>query len=148
MYAVQLERAISEKQAKAAYLAINQLSSIITETNARFVKRATPAEVQRLHYLVRDLSFWQALGDEKMTRLRAAALREAWNDVSPLIRTRKQGEAVAEQFDALLLQASAAETTSQLTAILPELSNKLEQMDALFQAGNRTAGESGNQDDN
>lgn len=145
-YVVQLERAISEKQAKAAHLAINQLSSIITETNTRFAKRATPAEVQRLHQLVRDLSFWQAMGDEKMTRVRAAALREAWDEVSPLIRARKQGEAVAQQFDDLLSQTTAVETTSQLTSILPELHNNLDQMDSLFQAGGR--GDGGNQDEN
>ncbi|MFN7929627.1 MAG: hypothetical protein U0Y68_17110 [Blastocatellia bacterium] len=147
LYVVQLDRAISEKQPKDAHLAINQLLGIITETKTRFIKRATPAEVQRLHQLVRDLSFWQALGDEKMTRVRAAALREAWNDVSPLIRARKQGEAVAQQFDVLLSQTAAAESPSQLTPLLPELTNNLEQMDSLFQSsGGR--GESGNQDEN
>jgi hypothetical protein len=42
LYVVQLDRALSEKQPKAAQLAINQLTSIIGEANARFVKRATP----------------------------------------------------------------------------------------------------------
>lgn len=148
LYVVQLERAIEEKQTKAAHLAINQLQGIITEANARFVKRATPVEVQRLQHLVRELIFWQEAGDEKMIRVRAAALREAWNEVSPLIRNRKQGEALAEQFDSLLSQTSAAESSSQITPLLPELTNNLEQMDSLFQPGARTSSEVGNQDDN
>lgn len=148
LYVVQLERAINEKQTKSAHLAINQLLSIITEANTRFVKRATPAEVQRLHHLVREMAFWKEAGDEKMIRIRTAALREAWNDVSPLIRARKQGEAIAEQFDSLLMQATTADTTSRFTTLLPELNNNLEQIDSLFQHSPRTPGESGNQDDN
>ena len=91
LYVVQLERAIAEKHTKNATFAINQLASIINETNTRFVKRPTPVEVQRLHHLVREMSYWKEAGDEKMLRVRTAALYEAWNDVSPLVRSRKQG---------------------------------------------------------
>lgn len=148
LYVVQLERAINEKQPKAAHLAINQLMSIITEANTRFVKQATPVEVQRLHHLVREMAFWKDAGDEKMMRVRTAALREAWNDVSPLVRARNQGEVVAAQFDALLSQTTAAENTSQITFLLPDLNHSLEQMDSLFQSSPRTSGESGIQDEN
>ena len=149
LYVVQLERAIIEKHAKAAFLAINQLASIINETTARFVKRATPVEVQRLHHLVHEMTFWQAAGDDKMLRVRAAALREAWNNVGPLIRARKQGDVVAAQFDALLSQTTAAESASQLTLLLPELNHNLEQMDLLFEPNGSLPKESGgNQDDN
>jgi hypothetical protein len=97
-YVVQLEHAISEKQPKSANVAINQLTAIISEASARFVKHATPVEVQRLRYLVREVEFWKEAGDEKMLRVRLTALREAWTDVSPLVRTRKQGETMAQQF--------------------------------------------------
>lgn len=149
LYVVQLERAITEKHAKAASLAINQLSSIINETNTRFVKRATPMEVQRLYHLVREMTFWQAAGDEKMMRVRAAALREAWKDVSPLVRARKQGDVVAQQFDALLSQTTAAESSNQISLLLPELNHNLEQMDSLFEPNASLPQESsGNQNDN
>lgn len=148
LYIVQLERAIEEKQAKSAHLAINQLQSIITEATTRFVKRATPVEVQRLHHLVREMIFWQTAGDEKMIRIRVAALREAWNEVSPLIRTRKQGEILAEQFDTLLSQTESTDHPSYITTLLPELTTNLEQMDSLFQHSARPASETGNQDDN
>ncbi len=132
MYVVQLERAINEKQAKPAQIAVNQLIGIVGEANARFVPRAVPVEVQRLHHLARELALWKELGDERMLRTRSAALREAWNDVSSLVRTRKQGEAVALRFDALLAQMASADNTVKLGAVLPELSALLNQMDALF----------------
>ena len=144
LYAVQLERGISEKQAKTALLAINQLASIINEANTRFVKRAMPIEVQRLHHLVREMSFWKEAGDEKMLRVRTAALCEAWNDVSSLVRSRKQGESVAQQFDALLQQATTADTASQFTSLLPEINGQLGQIDSLFE---RSA-DGGKQDEN
>lgn len=148
LYVVQLERAVSEKQTKSANIAINQLVSIISETNARFIKRATPVEVQRLHHLVREIEFWKEAGDEKMLRIRTSALREAWNDVSPLVRARKQGEAVSQQFDELLSRAATVENPHEITALLPELTTNLEQIEALFQAGTRAPNDGNNPDGN
>jgi hypothetical protein len=83
-----------------------------------------------------------------MLRIRTEALREAWNDVSPLVRARKQGETLSQHFDTLLSQAAAAETPSQITPLLPELNRNLEQIETLFQPSAQTPNESGNQDDN
>lgn len=148
LYVVQLERAISEKHAKNAVFAINQLASIVNETNTRFVKRSTPVEVQRLHHLVREMSFWKDAGDEKMLRVRTAALYEAWNDISPIVRSRKQGEGVAQQLDGLLKQATTAETPGQINTLLPEISGQLEQVDSLFESRPGGTGDLGKQDDN
>ncbi len=133
LYVVQLERAISEKQAKPAQIAVNQLIGIVSEARARFVKRAAPVEVQRLHHLARELALWKDAGDERMWRTRMAALREAWSDVSPLIRARN--EAIALRFEALLGQVTAADNAARLAPVLPELNALLDQMDALFQVG-------------
>jgi hypothetical protein len=135
LYVVQLERAINEKQPKAAQIAVNQMIGIVGEAQARFVNRAAPAEAQRLHHLVRELALWKDVGDERMLRARIAALGEAWNDVSPLIRARKQGETVAQQFDQLLAQVRNADSAIKLTPLLPELNRLLDQIDALFQSG-------------
>lgn len=144
LYTVQLERAISEKQPKPAYLAINQLTGILSETQARFIKGATPVEVQRLRYLIREISFWHEVGDERMSRARIAALREAWEEASALVRARRQGEAVAQQFEALLARAAAAENISQVAATLPAFDQSLDRIEALFQSNTRATGESGN----
>lgn len=135
LYVVQLERAIHEKQAKAAQIAVNQLIGIVGEAQARFVQRAAPVEAQRLHHLVRELALWKDVGDERMLRARIAALGEAWNDVSPLLRARKQGEPLAQQFDLLLAQVRSAENATKLLPLLPELNTLLDQIDAQFQAG-------------
>ncbi len=135
LYVVQLERAINEKQAKPAQIAVNQMIGIVGEANARFVPRTAPVEVQRLHHLARELALWKELGDERMLRTRSAALREAWNDVSSLVRARKQGGAVALRFDVLLAQMTSADNAAKPGTVLPELNSLLSEMDALFQPG-------------
>jgi hypothetical protein len=131
LYVVQLERAIGEKQAKPAQVAVNQMIGIVSEAKARFVPRSTPVEVQRLHHLARELALWKDAGDERILRARIAALREAWNDVRPLIRPRN--ETFALRFEALLAQITSAETAAKLAPILPELNSLLDQLDAFFQ---------------
>ena len=133
LYVVQLDRAIEEKQAKSAQIALNQLRGIVAEAKARMVNRTAPVEVQRLHHLVRELALWKDVGDERMLRTRLGALREAWNDASPLIRTRKQSDTVAPRFEALLAQAVNAENAAKLVPLLPELNEELDQIDDLFQ---------------
>ncbi len=134
LYVVQLERAINEKQPKAAQIAVNQMIGIVGEAKARFVNHTAPVEVQRLHHLARELGVWKDVGDERMLRARIAALGEAWNDVSPLIRARKQGEAVARSFETLLVQVTSADSAGKLSPLLPELNTLLDQMDSLFQS--------------
>ncbi len=143
LYVIQLERAITEKQPKQANVAINQLSAIIGEFQARFVKRALPVEVQRLHHLIREISLWKDSGDEKMLHVRKAALNEAWNDVAPLVRAKRNGDEIAPQFGALLLQLMAAENGTKLNALLSDLKTGLEQIDALFVRKGQGAGENG-----
>ncbi len=145
LYVVQLERAISEKQAKPAQIAVNQMIGIVGEAKARFVPRSAPVEVQRLHHLARELALWKDAGDERMLRTRIAALREAWNDVRPLIRARN--ESVALRFEALLAHIASAETSAKLAPILPELNGALDQLDALFQPGALRDGTSPNSDE-
>ncbi|MBL8207524.1 MAG: hypothetical protein JNM09_25050 [Blastocatellia bacterium] len=135
LYVVQLERAISEKQPKTAQIALNQMIGIVSETRARFVNRAAPVDVQRLHHLARELTLWKDVGDERMLQARVAALGEAWNDVSPLIRARKQGEPLAQKLEAWLVQAQSAESPLKLAPLLPELNTLLDQIDVLFQSG-------------
>lgn len=142
LYVVQLERSISEKQPKTAQIAVNQMIGIVGEAKARFVNRTMPIDVQRLHHLVRELSLWKDVGDDRMLRARVAALGEAWNDVGPLIRARKQGEPVAQKFDSLLGQMRSADGANKLAPVLPELNPLLDQIDSLFQSGN--AKDSGN----
>ncbi len=144
LYVVQLERAINEKQAKPAQIAVNQMIGIVGEATARFVNRTAPVEVQRLHHLARELALWKDVGDERMLRTRMAALREAWNDVSSLVRTRKQGDVLAQKFEALLTQLAAADAANKLVSLLPELNLQLEQLDLLFQPS--TVREGGNPD--
>lgn len=133
LYVVQLERAIHEKQAKPAQIAVNQMIGIVGEANARFVPRSAPVEVQRLHHLARELTLWKDVADERMLQTRMAALREAWHDVSALIRTRS--ESIALRFDALLVQLASADNSNKVTPYLPELTALLDQIDGLFQPG-------------
>ena len=147
LYVVQLERAINEKQAKPAQIAVNQMIGIVGEATARFVNRTAPVEVQRLHHLARELALWKEVGDERMLRTRIAALREAWNDVSSLVRARRQGEAVALHFEAVLGQVASADNAGKLGPVLPELNAVLDQMDALFQPGSQREGSNPNSDE-
>jgi hypothetical protein len=145
LYVVQLERAINEKQAKPAQIAVNQMIGIVGEAKARFVPRSAPVEVQRLHHLARELALWKDMGDERMLRARIAALREAWNDVRPLIRTRN--EPFALRFETSLAQIASAETAAKLAPNLPELNSLLDQLDALFQPSASRDGRNPNSDE-
>ena len=131
LYVVQLERAIHEKQAKSAQIAVNQMIGIVGEANARFVPRSAPVAVQRLHHLARELTLWKDVADERMLQTRMAALREAWNDVSPLIRTRS--ESIVLRFEALLVQLAYADNSGKVAPLLPELTALLDQIDGVFQ---------------
>lgn len=144
LYAVQLENALAQQNAPQASFAINQLYGIVGEQRARLGTRGVPLEFQRLRFLVREVGLWGEAGDEKMLRLRAAALRDAWwRDVRPIIAARRTGVESAKKFDQLVQQLSAAGQIHEITALLPEFNKGLEQMDTLFQrprpaSGNHT----------
>ncbi len=144
LYAVQLETALTQQNAPQASFAINQLYGIVGEQRARMGTRGIPLEFQRLRFLVREVGLWGEAGDEKMLRLRAVALRDAWwHDVRPIIAARRNGVEPAKHFDQLVQQLSAAGQIHEITALLPEFNKGLEQMDTIFQrprpaSGNHT----------
>jgi len=138
LYSVKLERALTEQNAQDVSLALNQLYGIVGEQRARLGARSVPLEFQRLRFLVREVKLWSELGDEKMLRLRTVALRDAWSqDVRPLVVARRSG--AQKNFDQLVQRLASAEQVHELTALLPEFSKELEQIDNLFRRPSRPA---------
>ena len=142
LYAVQLENALAQQNASQASFAINQLYGIVGDQRARFGTRGIPLEFQRLRFLVREVGLWGEAGDEKMLRLRAVALRDAWwRDVRPIIAAKRNGVEQAKHFDQLVQQLSAAGQIPEMTALLPEFNKGLDQMvKTLFQQRPPTSG--------
>jgi hypothetical protein len=146
LYAVSMERALTEKNARSAMMALNQLYGIIGEHRARLESRSA-LELQRLRFLVRELEFWSAANDEKMLEVRAAALRAVWRDVRPVVIARRGNEPAVRSFDQLIDQLAAARQVRELNALLPEFKKQIEQIESLLQASQKQNSASSDDDD-
>jgi hypothetical protein len=135
--AVSLERALVEKNARAATLALNQLYGIIGEHRARLETRGIGPEFERLRFLVRELELWSSTGDEKMVVVRASALREAWQVARPTVIARHSTDQAVRDFDQLIEQLAAARQIRDLSTLIPEFKNQIEQLDGLLRAAQK-----------
>jgi len=135
--AVSLERALAEKNARAATLALNQLYGIIGEHRARLETRGTGPEFERLRFLVRELELWSGAGDEKMVVVRASALREAWQVARPTVIAGHGTDQAVRDFDRLVEQLTAARQMRDLSALIPEFRSRIEQLENLLQASRK-----------
>ncbi len=132
LYNVQFERALQDKQPKALFIAGNQMRGILSEAQARLSGSALPMEVERMHFLIGELSLWKDLGDEKMVQARKIALTEAWSDVASLLRTKRGSESVSLEFSSQLTKIIAADNLQKLAESLPALTKEMARIDALF----------------
>jgi hypothetical protein len=142
LYKVQLGRALGQQDAQQARFAINQLFGIVSEQRARFGTRGVPLEFQRLHFLIREVEIWNHAGDQQMLRLRANSLRDAWQDIRPVIAAKRNGNGLdqARSFDALIDKLSAFDQVQDVPALITDLNKGFEQMNALFQRSARQPG--------
>ncbi|HZN11369.1 MAG TPA: hypothetical protein VFC61_06820 [Blastocatellia bacterium] len=136
---VQLERSLAGQNGWQAAFALSQLGGIVGEQRVRIGARGLPPEVPRLRFLIREIELWGQAGDEKMLRVRAVALRDAWRDLQPVVTARKNGVEAAATFKALVARLSAAEQIQEVLALAPEFNRALDQMDALFHRTARAA---------
>lgn len=132
LYVVQLQRALNEKQPRQVDIALSQLNGILDETASRFGAQTVPVEIQRLHYLVRELQLWREAGDEQMLQTRKIALNEAWRDASALPRTRGEGQAISAEISNTIKQITEADSASKIGPLLSELEERLKALDDLF----------------
>lgn len=140
LYKVQLGRALGQQDAQQARFAINQLFGIVSEQRARFGTRGVPLEFQRLHFLIREVEIWSQAGDQQMLRLRASSLRDAWQEIRPVIATKRNGLDQARGFDALIGRLSTFEQVQDMPALITDLNKGFEQMNTLFQRSTRQPG--------
>ncbi len=131
-YDVSVERALSEKNARSAMMALNQLYGIVGEHRARLESRSLARELQRLRFLVRELAFWSGAGDEKMLEVRAAALRTAWQDARVVVSARRSTESAVRSFDQLIEQLAVTRQAREMNALLPEFKKQIEQIESLL----------------
>jgi hypothetical protein len=131
-YRVHLGRAIVEQNAMEARFAVNQLFGIVNEQRARFGIRGVPLEFQRLNYLIREVGIWSQSNDDNMLRVRINALRNAWNDVRPVIIARRHSAEQVKQFDQLVEKLSASSQSQEIAAMIPEFNKEFEGMSGLF----------------
>lgn len=136
-YDVRLERALTEQDERGAAHALNQLDGIIGEHRARLEKRGVALELQRLRFLVRELELWSEAGDTRMVEVRAAALRNAWQDARPVLIARRNTDQAVRHFDQLLEQLAAARQSRELSVLIPEFRTQVEQIEQTLQAAPR-----------
>lgn len=139
LYSVNLEQALNDQNARQAQFAANQLFGIIGEQRARFAGRGVPVEVQRLHFLAREVRLWNEAGDQRMLQVRLNALNEAWKEASPLIRARRNGPAIIKQLEPVFSQLSGPHPEQGIAGLTAELDKGLDQADKLFQRQTRPA---------
>jgi len=130
-YCVQLDRALVAQDAWHASSALNQLSGILADERVRIGSRGMPPEYPRLRFLVREVELWSQASDEKMLRVRAVALRDAWRDLKPIV-ARRNGVEPAKNFQALVDKLSEAGQIQDIAALAPDFNKVLDQMDSLF----------------
>jgi hypothetical protein len=139
LYKVQLARAIGEQNALGARVAANQLFGIVGEQRARLGTRDVPLELQRLHFLIREIEIWSQSYDEELLRIRINALRGAWKEVRSVIVARRNGAEQVKHFDELVEKLSSV-GSQEIVSLVPEFDKELERMNGLFQRSPRPAG--------
>jgi hypothetical protein len=138
-YEVELERALAAQDAWHASSSLNQLSGILADERVRIGSRGMPPEYPRLRFLVREVELWSQASDERMLRVRAVALRDAWRDLKPII-ARRNGVEPAKNFQALVDKLSGAAQIQDVAALAPDFNKALDQMDSLFRRQPKPAG--------
>jgi hypothetical protein len=135
LYRVELARALNEQNLDNTRINLNQLFAIVSEQRTRLGTRGVPLELNRIHFLVREVELWAQLNNGTLLQERLKALRETWQELRPVIAARRNGRETANHFDSLIAQLNAATSTQELTALASQCNKELEQMDGLF---NRT----------
>lgn len=135
LYRVELARSLNEQNLDNTRINLNQLFAIVSEQRTRLGTRGVPLELNRIHFLVREVELWAQLNNGTLLQERLKALRETWQELRPVIAARRNGRESASQFDALIAQLNAATSAQELTPLVTQCNKELTQMDGLF---NRT----------
>lgn len=135
LHRVELARALNEQHLANTRINLNQLFAIVSEQRTRLGTRGVPLELNRIHFLVREIELWSQLNNGTLLQERLKALRETWQELRPVIAARRNGRECASHFDSLVAQLNAAASLPELAALVAQCNKELEQMDGLF---NRT----------
>lgn len=135
LYRVELARALNEQNQDNTRINLNQLFAIVSEQRTRLGTRGVPLELNRIHFLVREIELWSQLNNGTLLQERLKALRETWQELRPVIAARRNGRETANQFDHLMAQLNAATSAQELATLAAQCHKELEQIDGLF---NRT----------
>jgi hypothetical protein len=129
-FRVGLARALAARNAQEARLASNQLLGILRDQSARLRERGAPIEFERLGFLLREIAFWREAKDEKMTRVRIAALLDVWSDLKPILRAYPETAQSAAAFDELVEKLKGPEQIVDP----PAMQKQFDALAALFAA--------------
>jgi hypothetical protein len=135
LYRVELARALNEQNLDNTRINLNQLFAIVSEQRTRLGTRGVPLELNRIHFLVREVELWSQLNNGTLLQERLKALRETWQELRPVIAARRNGRETANHFDSLIAQLNAATSAQELATLVAQCHKELEQIDGLF---NRT----------
>jgi hypothetical protein len=133
--AVQMEKYINERNARESLLALNQMTGIIGQQQARLEKSGVSADFQRLSFLAREVELWSAGHDEQMFQVRLSAFRQSWQKVRAAMIKRNLSIQTMEGFDDLLEKLSAVKKSRAAAAHLPELRKQVAAVERTLQAG-------------
>jgi hypothetical protein len=134
---VRLEKYLNEKNVRESLLALNQMTGIIGQQQARLEKSGVSADFQRLSFLAREVELWSAGNDEQMFQVRLSAFRELWQKVRTAMITRNLSTQTMEAFDGLLEKLSAVKKSRAAAAHLPELRKQVAAIEQMLQAGTK-----------
>lgn len=72
-----------------------------------------------------------------MVEVRAAALRNAWQEARPVLIARRNSDQAVRHFDQLLEQLAAARQPRELSALIPEFRTQVAQIEQALQTAPR-----------
>lgn len=125
-----LEKAVSQRDARAAQLESNQVTLTVAEMSAGY-SNPVPVDVTKLDYLGRELEIWAASGNQKKLDQTSAQIQSTWQSVRAQV-VANGGTAEAQKFDAIVQQVKQAQSPSQHGDLAKPVLDQVDYLEKVF----------------
>lgn len=128
---VELRRAVTTRQRRAAMIAANRLTELGARLSEPFGP-AVPADVTLLDYYGRELEIWAASGDLGKLRETADAVGKTWDRLQAQVEQRG-GSAEAARFGDLVKRVRQSRTPREFGALATPILDEVDKLEVVFQ---------------
>lgn len=125
-----LEKAVSQRDARAAQLESNQVTLTVAEMSAGY-QNPVPVDVTKLDYLGRELEIWASSSNQQQLDKTAADIQSAWQSVRPQV-IESGGTAEAQKFDGIVQQVQQAKSPDQHGALAKPVLDQVDYLEKVF----------------